>query len=180
MDAAVKQALRRQAAQARQARGDQAAATARLAGVLQAYRGLVLAGYWPMGDEIDPRPAMATHRGPVCLPVVAGKGQPLIFRRWRPGDTLEAGSFGTSHPRPNAPQLRPQVLIVPMLAFDDQGNRLGYGGGFYDRTLMRLHRQQPVTAIGFAWGGQQLPAIPSGQHDVEMDIIVTDSGLWRF
>lgn len=175
MDAALKDEMRRQAVEARRVRGDQATATAHLKKVLSAHRGAVLSGYIPMGDEIDPRPAMAAHDGPICLPVVVAKAQPLLFRQWAPGDTLASGSFGTSHPLPDAPVLCPTVLIVPLLAFDAAGNRLGYGGGFYDRTLAALGR--PV-AIGFAWAVQQVAALPHGDHDVPMDMIVTDSGVF--
>ncbi|MFN4102692.1 MAG: 5-formyltetrahydrofolate cyclo-ligase, partial [Pararhodobacter sp.] len=159
--AAAKAALRAAVLTARRAGGgDQAALDRHLVAALAPFAGAVLAGYWPMRDEADPRVGMAAHAGPLCLPVVTGKGQPLLFRRWQ-GEVLEAGSWGTSHPPDSAPVLTPSVLIVPLAGFDRQGNRLGYGGGFYDRTLQMLRETGPVHAIGLAFACQELPAIPS-------------------
>lgn len=173
MDADLKRDLRRQALAARGQGGDGAAATARLIAALRPFAGQVLAGYWPMRDEIDPRPAMAAHDGPVCLPVTLGRDQPLLFRRWQ-GEALESGPLGTSHPGPAAPELQPRVLIVPLAGFDRALHRLGYGAGHYDRTLQGLRAQGPVTAIGFAYGVQETAAIPAEPTDQALDMIVTD------
>ncbi|MDO5658804.1 MAG: 5-formyltetrahydrofolate cyclo-ligase [Paracoccus sp. (in: a-proteobacteria)] len=137
-------------------------------------RGGVLSFYWPMGDEADPRGALSGWSDPLCLPVVAGRAQPLRFRRWRAGDDLAQGAFGTSHPLPDAPELVPQVLIVPLLGADTGGNRLGYGGGFYDRTLADLRANGPVTAIGFCFDAQIVAQIPTEATDQRLDIIVTE------
>ncbi|WP_199259293.1 5-formyltetrahydrofolate cyclo-ligase [Paracoccus binzhouensis] len=175
MDPDLKAALRRQALAARGQGGDAAAMARQLIAALAPHRGKVLAGYWPMRDEADPRPAMAAHDGPVCLPVVPGPGRPLVFRAW--DGRLEAGSFGTSHPPADSPELRPEVLIVPLAGFDRQGNRLGYGGGFYDRTLEKLRAEGGVVAIGYAFAVQEIRAIPVEPTDQPLDLIVTDRGV---
>jgi len=156
----------------------QGAACNHLAGVLAAHRGQVLSGYMPMRSEIDPLPAMAAHDGPVCVPVIVAKAQPLRFRAWHPGATMVAGDFGALIPE-GGDWLVPQVLIVPLLAFDARGFRLGYGGGFYDRTLEGLRARGPVTAIGFAYDAQEVPQVPTEPTDQRLDWIVTQSGARR-
>lgn len=170
-----KQRLRAQALEARAAGGDAAALDRHLIAALAPHAGKVVSGYWPMRGEADPRPAMAAHRGPVCLPVVPGPAQPLLFRTWQ-GEDLVPGPWGTLHPADSAPLAVPEVLIVPLAGFDAQGNRLGYGGGYYDRTLEFLRKSGPVTAIGLAFACQQLPAIPADPYDQPLDLIVTDTG----
>ena len=176
MSADEKAALRAQALAARGAGGDQAALTRNLIAALAPHAGALLAGYWPMRDEADPRPAMAAHDGPLCLPVVPGRAVPLVFRAWD-GDpaSLVAGPFGTSHPPESAPIVRPDVLIVPLAGFDLSGHRIGYGGGYYDRTLQMLRGMGRVTAIGCGFACQKLPPIPAGPHDQPLDMIVTDA-----
>lgn len=177
MDPAVtadKAALRQAALAARGQGGDQAALSRRLVEALAPHAGKVLSGYWPMRGEPDPRPAMAVHAGPLCLPVVPGRAVPLMFRRWT-GEPLEPGPLGTSQPSPTLPEITPEVLIVPLVAFDGRLNRLGYGGGYYDRTLELLRRSAPVVAIGLAWAVQRLPAIPAEAFDQPLDMIVTDA-----
>lgn len=172
-----KAALRAQALAARAAvGGDQAALDRHLIAALAPFAGAILSGYWPMRAEADPRAGMATHRGPLCLPVVKGKAQPLVFRRWQ-GEPLEPGPWGTSHPSDSAPELTPSVLIVPLAGFDLRGNRLGYGGGFYDRTLQMLRLSGRVHAIGLAFACQELPDIPAEPFDQPLDMIVTDCGV---
>lgn len=179
--AAAKARLREQALAARARGGDMAALTARLQAVLAPFQGRVLAFYHPIRDEADPRPAIASFDGPLCLPVVLGPGRPLLFRRY--DGRLEPGRFGTSHPPPCCAEVTPEVLIVPLAGFDAAGNRLGYGGGFYDRTLCQLREKAAgrvgVTAIGLAFAGQELPAIPAEQTDQPLDLIVTDRALIR-
>ncbi|WP_374637178.1 5-formyltetrahydrofolate cyclo-ligase [Paracoccus sp. (in: a-proteobacteria)] len=164
--------LRRAALAARGQGGDAAALTRNLIAALAPHAGQTLAGYWPMRDEADPRPAMAAHDGPICLPVVTGPARPLVFRRF--DGRLEPGGFGTSHPPADSPELRPRVLIVPLAGFDRAGNRLGYGGGFYDRSLAELRALGPVTAIGFAYSVQEIEKIPVEPTDAPLDLIVTD------
>jgi 5-formyltetrahydrofolate cyclo-ligase len=147
-----------------------------LAGVLRDHRGRVLAGYMPMRTEIDPLPAMAAHRGPVGVPVIMGKGQALMFRSWTPDAAMAAGEFGALVPA-DGDWVVPRVLIVPLLAFDRRGYRLGYGGGFYDRTLQALRAAGPVTAIGFAFAAQEVSEVPVESTDQRLDLIVTEHGM---
>ncbi|WP_198946711.1 5-formyltetrahydrofolate cyclo-ligase [Kiloniella majae] len=137
----------------------------------------VVSAYWPLGDELDPMPLLQTlhHKNfkPV-LPVMLGAGKPLIFRGWTPGDTLDDAGFGTKEPGADKEELEPDVLFVPLLAFDRAGYRLGYGGGFYDRTLDKLRAKKSVTAIGIAYAGQEMPAVIRGPYDQPLDYIVTE------
>ncbi|MGL4311933.1 MAG: 5-formyltetrahydrofolate cyclo-ligase [Paracoccaceae bacterium] len=150
-----------------------------LADVLAAHAGKILSGYMPMRTEIDPLPAMAAHQGPVCVPVIMGAAQPLRFREWTPGCRMEPGDFGALIPSEGA-WLLPQILIVPLLAFDARGYRLGYGGGFYDRTLQALRAQGRVLAIGFAFAAQQVAEVPIDDTDQRLDMIVTENGVRSF
>jgi 5-formyltetrahydrofolate cyclo-ligase len=140
--------------------------------------------FWSMGDEIDTRPLLsALHQAghTTALPVVAAKAQPLVFRAWAPEDALVSGGFGTSVPSPGAPQVVPDILFVPLLSFDEAGYRLGYGGGFYDRTLQNLRRDaDDVMAIGIAFSGQRVDTVPRGPYDQPLDGIATEAGLMLF
>ena len=139
-----------------------------------------ISGYWPIADELDVRPLLERldRQGrTLALPVVVAKGEPLIFRRWQPDMVLDAGVFGTRHPRPQEPEIPPQTLLVPLLAFDDQGFRLGWGGGFYDRTLADLRAVRPVIAIGVAYHGQRVGHVPHTPEDEPMDWIITDEAI---
>ena len=147
-----------------------------LADYLAAHRGKALSGYMPMRTEIDPLPAMAAHQGPVCVPVIMGKGLPLKFREWSPGTTMVPGEFGALIPADGA-WIDPEVLIVPLLAFDTRGYRLGYGGGFYDRTLQALRLRRPTLAVGYAFGAQQVSEVPIDEYDQCLDAIITENGL---
>ena len=143
--------------------------------------GPVVAGYWPMGDEADVRPLLEqlAGRGIVtALPVVVARHAPLQFRRWTPGDALEAGRHGTFHPYASAEVLEPDLLLAPLLAFDARGGRLGYGGGYYDRTLeaLRAGRGRRITAIGIGYTAQAVDAVPRDGHDQPLDWIVTEDG----
>ncbi|MBZ4690903.1 MAG: 5-formyltetrahydrofolate cyclo-ligase [Cereibacter sp.] len=142
---------------------------------LAPHRGKVLAGYMAMRTEIDPTPAMAAHDGPVCVPVIVAAGQPLRFRQWSPGCRMVAGTFGALVPEEGA-WLEPEVLIVPLLSFDRRGFRLGYGGGFYDRTLEGLRARHPVLAVGFAFAAQEAPEVPTEPTDQPLDALITENG----
>ncbi|NCO16745.1 MAG: 5-formyltetrahydrofolate cyclo-ligase [Alphaproteobacteria bacterium] len=146
-----------------------------LADWLAPHAGRVLAGYSAMRSEIDPACAMAAHQGPVCVPVIIGPGQPLRFREWTPGCAMVPGDFGALIPAEGA-WLDPEVLIVPLVAFDARGYRLGYGGGFYDRTLAALRARHPTLAVGFAFAAQQVAQVPTDTTDQRLDAILTEAG----
>lgn len=150
-----------------------------LADVLAAYRGRALAGYMAMRTEIDPMAAMAAHEGAVGVPVILGPGQALRFREWSPGCAMVAGEFGALIPAEGA-WVEPEVVIVPLVGFDARGYRLGYGGGFYDRTLAGLRARHPVLAVGFAFAAQELAEVPIDQYDQRLDVIVTEAGIRTF
>ena len=154
------------------------AQAAHLAAVLRAFKGLPLAGYMPMRTEIDPLPAMtaAAAHGPVAVPVIQGPGLPLLFRQWTPGCVMIEGPFKAMIPAAGD-WIVPQVLIVPLVAFDAQGGRLGYGGGFYDRTLQGLRARGPVTAVGYAWAAQEAEDLPLEPTDQRLEIVVTEQGV---
>ncbi len=156
----------------------QGAAAAHLAAALAPHAGRVLAGYMPMRTEIDPLAAMAAHAGPVCVPVILGPARPLAFRAWSPAARMVAGEFGALIPE-TGDWLEPEVLIVPLVAFDRAGFRLGYGGGFYDRTLEALRARRPTLAVGFAFAAQEVPSVPRESTDQPLDLIVTEAGVIR-
>ena len=182
----VKTSLRQSALDARERAfemraetGAVATATGHLLARIGRADGLIVAGYMPMRSEIDPLPAMTALHGMgarLCVPVIAGRGLPLDFREWTPEAALVDGPFGARVPAAGD-WLRPDVLIVPLVGFDASCNRLGYGGGYYDRTLARLKAARPVRAIGFAFAAQRLPAIPTEPTDVALDAIVTEAGV---
>ncbi|MCB1310653.1 MAG: 5-formyltetrahydrofolate cyclo-ligase [Sedimentitalea sp.] len=152
-----------------------------LSQVLGAHRGVPLAGYMPIRTEIDPLPAMAeaAAHGPLAVPVIAGPGQPLRFSRWHPGRVLRPGPFGAQIPERDD-FLIPEIVIVPLVAFDASGGRLGYGGGFYDRTLALLRAARPTLAIGFAYAAQEAERLPLEKTDQPLDMIVTEKGVRAF
>ncbi|MEM9786494.1 MAG: 5-formyltetrahydrofolate cyclo-ligase [Pseudomonadota bacterium] len=149
-----------------------------LSEVLAGYRGVPLVGYMAMRTEIDPIAAMeeAAAHGPVGMPVIMGAGQPLRFRSWEPGCSLIKGEFGAMIPK-TGDWMTPEIVIVPLVAFDRRGGRLGYGGGFYDRTLQQLRSVRPTMAIGFAYAAQEDDALPLEQTDQPLDLIVTEYGV---
>jgi 5-formyltetrahydrofolate cyclo-ligase len=146
--------------------------------VLGPYAGRALSGYLPMRSEIDPLPAMTAHRGPVGVPVTPKRGLPLSFRQWTPGCAMVDGGFGTVIPA-EGNWIVPEVLIVPLVAFNRMGGRLGYGGGFYDRTLQMLRAAGPTVAIGYAWGAQEDEALPLDDTDQPLDVVVTEAEVIR-
>ncbi len=151
---------------------------------IQAPAGTPISGFWPMGDEIDIVPLLSQLHAsghPIGLPVVVGKAQPLIFRSWHPGLALVAGGFKTEVPPPSSPEVVPEILIVPLLAFDAEGYRLGYGGGFYDRTLEKLRNagRRPL-AVGVAFSAQHVVRVPRDHYDQSLDWIVTEKNAQAF
>ena len=145
--------------------------------VLQENSLKALAGYMPMRTEIDCLPAMAAHRGPVGVPVIAGPAMPLLFHRWHKDARMVPGTFGALIPE-GGEAVEPDVLIVPLLAFDRRGFRLGYGGGFYDRTLEGLRARKSILAIGFAYEAQEMDEVPIEPTDQPLDLIVTEREIF--
>ncbi|MBM1815238.1 5-formyltetrahydrofolate cyclo-ligase [Pseudosulfitobacter pseudonitzschiae] len=152
-----------------------------LSELLAGHRGVPLAGYVPIRTEIDPLAAMAeaSAYGPVGVPVIQGAGQPLQFSQWEPDMPLRDGPFGARVPMVDA-WMVPQIVIVPLVAFDRRGGRLGYGGGFYDRTLQGLRARGPVLAVGFAFAAQEAEALPLEETDQTLDMIVTEADVIQF
>ena len=157
---------------------------ARLADNLAAHctnlSGLVASGYLSIGSEIDVVPTLQLlgQFGLVtALLVVVGRDRPLVFRRWTPDMDLERGPFKTRHPSSINPDIIPDLVIVPMLAFDSNGYRIGWGGGFYDRTLMKLRSVKPIIAVGAAFSVQQVDNVPRDHHDARLDWVATEIGV---
>jgi 5-formyltetrahydrofolate cyclo-ligase len=158
-----------------------------LAAVLDAHddwppQGTTLAGYWPIQSEINPFPLMQlfADRGyPLCLPCLEGSeiGYRMVFRDFKIGDELISGPLDIRQPPESVPEALPDVVLVPLLAYDVYGHRLGYGGGYYDRALEALRGLKPIKALGVAFSGQQLAEIPFEVHDQVLDGIVTEMGL---
>ena len=137
----------------------------------------VLTGFFPYKSEISVLPLLARLAGEgwqLAMPVVVAEGKPLVFRAWEPGGDTEPGIWGIPVPPATAEELVPDVLLVPMLAFDAAGYRLGYGGGFYDRTLVGLRGEKTVVAIGVAYSGQEMESVPRGPLDQPLDYIMTE------
>ncbi|MDU8910256.1 5-formyltetrahydrofolate cyclo-ligase [Aestuariicoccus sp. MJ-SS9] len=149
-----------------------------LSEVLAGYRGVPLAGYMPIRTEISPLAAMeeAAAHGPVGVPVIRGAGLPLDFSRWTPGCAMTDGPFGARIPAVDD-IFEPEILIVPLVAFTRTGGRLGYGGGFYDRTLARLRARRATLAIGFAYAAQEAASLPLEPTDQPLDLIVTEQAI---
>jgi 5-formyltetrahydrofolate cyclo-ligase len=140
-------------------------------------RGAVIAGFWPLPGEIDILPLLhilAEGGWPLCLPVTPKRGLALTFRAWKPGDALSPGRFNTSHP--TGPEAVPNYILVPLLAFDRAGNRLGYGGGYYDRTLSQLPN---AYRLGCAFAAQEMQTIPTGPDDVNLHAVATELSVFR-
>lgn len=186
MIASQKKALRAAALTRRAAIGPEAreklAEKLALAGVDLARRAIArtVAAYWPMRDEADTRyliEALLYHEFVVGLPAVEAPARPLLFRRWTTKDPLIPGPYGVREPSRRLPEVRPDILFVPLAAFDRRGNRLGYGGGYYDATLRELRAMKRVLAVGVAFAAQEAEAIPPEPHDERLDLVITESGL---
>ena len=177
-DAVRREARYRRAAIAPGDRNTRAAALADRVFESMAVRpGTVVSGYSAIRDEADPSGLMQRlhEAGALCaLPAVDGAGLPLQFRRWQPGDVLEPAAFGVSEPRATSPVVRPDIVLTPLLAFDRFGGRLGYGAGFFDRTLAALRRSGAVLAIGLAFCEQEFARIPVTVDDQPLDWVITE------
>lgn len=140
-------------------------------------QGAVVGLYHPLKDELGTAPLATAlfERGiPLALPAVKERHAPLVFRRYVPGDPLKKGAHGALEPAAHIEELRPSVLVVPLLAFTRRGARLGYGGGYYDRTIAALRAKGPLLAVGYAFGAQEVPSLPGEAHDAELDWVVTE------
>jgi len=144
--------------------------------------GTPIAAYWPYRDEIDVRPLLEKLDSLGCnclLPVVRGRNEALQFHQWKPGDELEASRFGVLEPSKFHPSASPEIVVLPMLAFDRNGYRLGYGGGYYDMTLAALRTKGNLLAIGVAYQEQEIDDIPVEPHDQKVDAVVTDRSVFH-
>ena len=140
----------------------------------------VVSGFWPMRSEIDPLPLMrqlAARGAKLALPLVQGRGSPLAFRAYAFGDPLRAGTWGILEPLSAAPFVAPDLLIVPLAAFDRGGHRIGYGAGYYDMTLRQLRAQKSIVAIGLGFAVQEISAVPATAHDERLDLVLTEREL---
>lgn len=147
------------------------------------FKGAVIGGFWPLIGEIDIGPlmgALLAQGHELVLPCTPRAGNPLIFRAWKAGDKLRAGPYGTREPFAAAPSRIPNLVLVPLLAFSPSGERLGYGGGFYDRTLADLRVRGDIFACGAAFAAQEAPHIPTDQYDQRLDGILTDQYFRTF
>lgn len=139
----------------------------------------IVSGYRPIGSEIDPWPLLrrlAEAGATLALPVAHSRAAPLSFHAYAPGEPLEPDAFGIPSPRRDAPQVQPDLVIAPLVAFDRNGGRLGQGGGHYDRTLENLRAAGAVFVLGLAYAGQQVDRVPAEAHDQRLDAIVTETG----
>ena len=145
--------------------------------------GRQISGYWPIKNELTPIALMsALHAAgfSIALPVIAARFAPLGFRSWQPGDRLIRAGFGLMEPTPDAVAVLPDVLLVPLAAFDAEGFRIGYGGGYYDRTLELYRAQRAISAIGIAYDCQEVPVFTHEPHDQRLDYLITPSGVRQF
>jgi 5-formyltetrahydrofolate cyclo-ligase len=143
----------------------------------------VVAGYSPIRSEIDPAPLMrklAARGARLALPVITARGQSLRFRVWSPDDRLLRGPLGILEPSPAAAEIIPEIVLVPLAAFDRLGHRIGYGAGHYDRTLGQLRKSRDITAVGLAFAVQEVKAVPALIHDVALDYVLTEAQMLDF
>ena len=144
-------------------------------------RGRLFADEGEVGDQSDPADAQARDAGAqLALPAIAGRGQPLIMRAWRFGAPLASGQWGIREPMPDAPEVAPDILIVPLAAFDRAGHRIGYGAGYYDMTINALRAKKKVIAIGIAYAAQEIPKVPATERDARLDLVLTEREVIDF
>jgi 5-formyltetrahydrofolate cyclo-ligase len=139
--------------------------------------GVIVLGFMPLKSEINPLPLLqklGEAGARLALPAIAGRGKPLTMRAWQFGAPLDRGQWGIREPKPEAPEVDPDILLVPLLAFDRAGHRIGYGAGYYDMTIARLRTIKPVTAIGIAFATQEIAAVPATPRDARLDLVLTE------
>lgn len=143
----------------------------------------IVSGFMPMKTEINPLPLLRklVDAGvQLALPCIVGRGKPLIMRAWKFGDPFKAGQWGIREPVPEAPEVEPDILIVPLAAFDRAGHRIGYGAGYYDMTINALRATKKVIAIGIAFAAQEIPKVPATEHDAPLDLVLTEREVIDF
>jgi 5-formyltetrahydrofolate cyclo-ligase len=146
-------------------------------------QGMVVSGYSPIRNEIDPAPLMqilARQGARLALPVINARGKSLTFRAWSPSDRLMMGPLGIPEPSPAAAELIPDIVLVPLAAFDRAGHRIGYGAGHYDYTFAHLRKSKAIIGIGVAFAIQEIEAVPALSHDVALDFVLTDKEAFDF
>jgi 5-formyltetrahydrofolate cyclo-ligase len=139
--------------------------------------GVIVSGFMPLKSEINPLQLMrklAEQGAGLALPVVAGRSKPLVMRAWAWGESLNSGVWGIREPKPEAAEVEPDILLVPLLAFDRLGHRIGYGAGYYDRTIAHLRSRKPATAVGLAFAAQEVPTVPVTPRDAPLDLVLTE------
>jgi 5-formyltetrahydrofolate cyclo-ligase len=145
--------------------------------------GTIVSGFMPLKSEINPLPLMrklAEAGARLALPCIAGRGKPLIMRAYAFGDEFARGQWGIREPLPTAVEVDPDILIVPLAAFDKSGNRIGYGAGYYDMTINALRAKKTITAIGIAFAAQQFAAVPATDRDERLDLVLTENETFDF
>ena len=145
--------------------------------------GTIVSGFMPMKTEINPLPLLrklADAGAQMALPAIAGRGKPLIMRAWKIGDPLKAGQWGIREPTPEAAEVAPDILIVPLAAFDRAGHRIGYGAGYYDMTIKALRAKKKVVAIGVAFAAQEIAKVPATTRDARLDLVLTEREVIDF
>jgi 5-formyltetrahydrofolate cyclo-ligase len=145
--------------------------------------GAIVSGFSPLKTEINPLPLMrklAEAGATLALPVVVGRGKPLTMRSYAFGQQLNEGVWGIREPKDDAPEVDPDILIVPLAAFDRRGNRIGYGAGYYDMTIARLRSIKPVVAVGIAYAAQEVPEVPITDRDAPLDLVLTERDVFDF
>ena len=145
--------------------------------------GSIVAGFSPMRSEINPVPLMRKLAGAgarLALPVVQGRGKPLIMRAWHFGAPLKSGQWGIREPTADAGEVAPDILIVPLAAFDRQGHRIGYGAGYYDLTINALRAKKKVIAVGIAYAAQEIEQVPATERDARLDLVLTEREVIDF
>ncbi len=176
-------ALARRDALSDEARAAAAQAIAKRGLPIDIKPGAIVSGYSPIRGEIDPVPLMknlAAQGAQLALPAITARGKSLVFRAWSPSDRLMLGSLGIPEPSPAAAELVPDIMLVPLAAFDRAGHRIGYGAGHYDVTLAHLRKGKTITAIGLAFAVQEIKAVPMQPHDVALDYVLTEKQAFDF
>lgn len=142
--------------------------------------GAIVSGFMPMKTEINPLPLLRKLAGAgakLALPCIDGRGKPLIMRAYQFGDAFKSGQWGIREPMPDAPEVKPDILLVPLACFDRSGQRIGYGAGYYDRTIAGLRALKKITAIGVAFAIQEIPQVPATERDERLDFVLTEKEI---